>query len=75
MDPQPTTLDLSDMPPHARMELLDFYEFLRQKYGGEQNVSSPKPQTRTKAFAAFLAEPVPVEKITKFSREDLHERG
>ena len=75
MEAQQTNLDLSDMPRHARIELLDFYAFLRQKYGGEQNASSPKPRTRKKPFASFLAEPVPVEKITKFRRDDLHERG
>lgn len=75
MKAQQIKLDLSGMPPHAKLELLDFYEFLRQKYGGEQTAASPKPRTRKKAFQTFLSNTVPVEKITRFSRDDLHERG
>lgn len=75
MKAQQIQLDLSGMPSHAKIELLDFYEFLRQKYGGEQTAAPPKPRTRTKAFQTFLSNTVPVEKITKFSRDDLHERG
>jgi hypothetical protein len=75
MKAQQIQLDLSGMPPHAKIELLDFYEFLRQKYGGEQTAASPKPRTRKKAFQTFLSNTVPVEKITRFSRDDLHERG
>ena len=73
MKAQKEMLDLSVMPPHARTELLDFYEFLCRKYGCEEIVLLPKQ--RKPPFSAFLADPVLVKKITEFSRDDLHERA
>lgn len=71
MEPRQTKLNLSGMPPRVRDELLDFYEFLCQKYGKEQN---GKPfELKGKAFSNFLANPVIVDKVTRFSREALHD--
>ncbi len=72
MESRQTTLDLSGMPPHVRDELLDFYEFLCQKYGKEQKGKSI--ELKGKAFSNFLANPVSVDQVTRFSREALHER-
>ena len=66
------SLDISSLPEHAKIELLDFYEFLCKKYGGLKSVQkSENPRSRLKKF---LSEPVFVQKIESFSREELHER-
>jgi hypothetical protein len=71
METRQTTLDLSGMPPRVRDELLDFYEFLCQKYGKEKDTSM---ESEGKTFSNFLANPVNVDQVTQLSREALHER-
>lgn len=63
-----TTLDLSLLPRQARQELIDFYEFLAQKY---QAVSEPAPEP---AWAAFLRTPIQATCWIPYTREELHER-
>jgi hypothetical protein len=64
------TLPLDGLAPEARRELVDFYEFLKAKYGADGSAaldSSPDP---------FLYDTVKID-TTKlhFSRDELHERG
>jgi len=66
-----TTFDLSRLPEHAQIQLLDFYDFLKGKYGG---IQKPEHSGRRR-FAQFLSNPVPVEKIRRYTREELHERS
>ena len=66
------SLDLSSLPEHAKIELLDFYEFLCKKYGElklDQKFEDPRSRLKK-----FLSEPVFVQKIQSFSREELHDR-
>lgn len=54
-------LDLSDLPEQARIEVQDFYEFVKQKYGKSENrvnwsrliprqVPSFEPMTREEIY-------------------------
>ncbi|NMC01797.1 MAG: hypothetical protein GYA30_05420 [Chloroflexi bacterium] len=63
-----TTLDLSVLPRQARQELVDFYEFLAQKYQ-----AVPEPPTEP-AFAAFLRTPIQAPHWIPYTRVALHER-
>ncbi|WP_457626633.1 DUF2281 domain-containing protein [Persephonella sp.] len=57
------TIDLEKLPEEARKELLDFYEFLLQKYKKKENKNGKKLSAikiKTKNF--------------KFSREEAEER-
>ena len=57
------TIDLEKLPEEARKELLDFYEFLLQKYKKEKNKNEKKLsaiKVKTKNF--------------KFSREEAEKR-
>lgn len=66
------SIDLTLLPEHARMELLDFYEFLSAKYG----TSSKPPAAGSKRgrFAKFIESPIRLEKFVTYTREELHER-
>lgn len=46
------TVDLSTLPANAQQELLDFYEFLQEKYVVKTNTLEPTP-TKTD-FKTFL---------------------
>lgn len=72
MKSQHTLLDLSVLPPHARNQLVGLYEFMRREYG--KGPTPPSFKKKGGAFSAFLAEPVEVEKVTRFGRDELHER-
>ena len=61
-------LDLSLLPHNAQQELLDFYEFLTQKY--QRSAETQDKST----FAAFLQKPIQVKKGRSYTREELHER-
>ncbi len=63
-----TTLNLSLLPQRAQQELLDFYEFLTQKYR-----VTTEPAV-TPSFAAFLQSPIKVPAWIPYTREALHER-
>ncbi|MDM8539881.1 hypothetical protein QUF90_02215 [Desulfococcaceae bacterium HSG9] len=65
-----TTIDMSRLPEHARIQLLDFYDFLKSKYSG---IQTPEHSGKGR-FSEFLSKPVPVEKIRRYTREELHER-
>jgi len=65
-----TTIDMSFLPEHAQIQLLDFYDFLKSKYIG---IQSQKYSGKGR-FSEFLSNPVPVEKIRPYTREELHER-
>lgn len=61
-------LDISLLPHNAQQELLDFYEFLTQKY--QRSVETKGKST----FATFLQTPIQVKKWLSYTREELHER-
>ena len=63
----PPDFDLSILPEPAKQMLLDFYQFLVEKYG-------EKPKDKQSRFQKFLSDPIEVATITRFSREELHDR-
>ncbi len=65
-------IDVSSLPEHAKIELFDFYEFLSKKYGRPEQ--EEKSRNARGGMKKFLSEPISVEKIVTFSREELHER-
>ncbi len=40
-------LDLSILPVNAQQELLDFYEFLQEKYSTKSSLSNSRDKTRS----------------------------
>ncbi len=67
------TLDISSLPDKARAELMDFYEFLRGKYGCQELETEHRIKGEAR-LKAFLEEPIPVRKVESISRDALHER-
>ena len=64
-------INISDLPEFARSELLDFYEFLRAKH----KICSKKAPERTGfSLSRFVSNPIKVERIKRYSRDELHER-
>jgi signal-transduction protein with cAMP-binding, CBS, and nucleotidyltransferase domain len=59
-------IELNRLPLQAQTELLDFYEFLLQKY--------TKTQPKNNQFEQFLSTPIEVEQLQNWTREELHER-
>ncbi|MFZ4617883.1 MAG: hypothetical protein ACOYM2_17015 [Rectinemataceae bacterium] len=63
------TLPLDGLAPEARRELVDFYEFLKAKYGNSGSAgkdSGPDP---------FLYEKVKIDTTKlRFTRDEIHER-
>ncbi len=68
-----TILDIAILPEMARIEILDFYDFLKQKYGATSEKFCGEDQ-KTKVLGKFLKNKIKVGKIQKFTREELHER-
>lgn len=66
-----TIINISDLPEIAKIELLDFYEFLRTKHKFYS-----KKETESKSFplSRFVLNPIKVNKICRYSRDELHER-
>ena len=62
-------IDISELPEVARAELLDFYEFLKARHSAKNSPKSNKPPLET-----FIANPIKVDKIKKYSRDELHVR-
>ncbi len=62
-------LDLSLLPTQAQTQMMDFYEFLFQKYG-----TKTKDGEGEARLSDFLSEPIQVEGVVLYSREDLHDR-
>jgi len=64
-------INISDLPEFAKTELLDFCEFLRAKHR-----IRPKKVPGRKGFplSRFVSNPIKVDKIRRYSRDELHER-
>ncbi len=65
------TINISDLPEFAQEELLDFYEFLRAKH--KLDTKEPLKAQRT-TLSRFISSPIKVERIKRYSRDELHER-
>jgi len=65
------TVDLSTLPANAQQELLDFYEFLQEKYAGSKAspVASALPDQPTKTdFKTFIMN-IPKMEGIEFERQ------
>jgi len=64
------TLSIGDLPLEARRELLDFYDFIKARYG------KPASGEITPESDPYLLDKVKID-TTKvhFSRDEIHERG
>lgn len=67
--PQLSQLNLTNLPVQVQIELIDFYEFLIQKYHIESENNQPHTH-----FRQFLESPLQVPEIKPWTREGLHER-
>jgi hypothetical protein len=67
--PQLSRINLTKLPVQLQLELIDFYEFLIQKYHIENENNQPHTH-----FRQFLESPLQVPEIKPWTREDLHER-
>ncbi len=66
---QLSQINLTGLPQQLQLELIDFYEFLIQKY--HVNTDYPEPET---PFKHFLDAPIQVPQIQSWTRDELHER-
>lgn len=67
------TLNINILPKIAQIEILDFYEFLKQKHeiaGGDYCQTDYSHA----GLEAFLEKKINVKNIQKFTREELNER-
>ena len=65
------TINISDLPELAQKELLDFYGFLRAKH--KIDTHEPLKAQRT-TLSRFVSRPIKVERIKRYSRDELHAR-
>ncbi|MBN1903659.1 MAG: DUF2281 domain-containing protein [Deltaproteobacteria bacterium] len=64
-------INISELPEVARAELLDFYEFLKARH----TVSNKKKNKVCKhPLEMFVSDPIKVDKIKKYTRDELHTR-
>jgi hypothetical protein len=70
MEKSKDIINISDLPEFARSELLDFYEFLRTKHKSSKEV----PERKGAPLSRFVSNSIKVEKIKRYSRDELHER-
>ncbi|MFI3194190.1 MAG: hypothetical protein QX195_00080 [Methylococcaceae bacterium] len=67
--PQLAQINLAGLPSQLQVELIDFYEFLIQKYHINEKALEPEP-----SFKRFLDTPIQVPEIKTWTRDELHER-
>jgi hypothetical protein len=58
-------LDLSPLSVRARQELLDFYQYLLERYGKQQRSNKPLPE--------MFYRPVKTRTYKKFNREEIYD--
>jgi len=63
-------INLAGLPLQLQVELIDFYEFLIQKY--HINEKAPEPET---SFKRFLDNPIQVPEIKTWTRDELYGRS
>jgi hypothetical protein len=64
-------INISGLTETARAELLDFYEFLKTR-GTASN--KKKHKVSKNPLEKFVSAPIKVEKIKKYTRDELHTR-
>lgn len=64
-------INITELPEVARAELLDFYEFLKSRHSV---CFKKKEKSQEFPLERFVSTPIKVEKIKKYSRDELHAR-
>jgi len=69
------TLNINILPKIAQVEILDFYEFLKRKYGvTDRDDDHCRTDNSHRGLETFLEKKINVKSIQKFTREELNER-
>jgi hypothetical protein len=71
MEKSTDIINISDLPEFARTELLDFYEFLRAKHKVGSMMAAESGES---PLSRFISKPIKVERIMRYSRDQIHER-
>jgi hypothetical protein len=69
------TLDINILPKLVQVEILDFFEFLKQKYQVTNRDHYQTDNNQKTGFEVFLENKISVKSIQKFTREELNERN
>ncbi len=69
--PQFSNINLTKLPIQLQIELIDFYEFLLNKYQLTTEIKQTEQNTK---FKNFLAHPIQVPELKTWTKEELHER-
>ena len=66
-------IDISVLPDNAVNLLIDFYDFLVERYSKSREESKNKSESDNK-FEEFISESIEVEEIIIPPRDEIHER-
>jgi hypothetical protein len=67
-------LDLEILPKEAKKELLDFYEYLLNKYGRAKKEKVTMEKRKLQFFESVKKHSFVLPENYRFNREELHER-
>ncbi len=73
MEIRDSIIDISGLPEIAKIEILDFYQFLFMKYGGNSKQTSNENKVKEKRFSKILSNPIKVKDFKIYPREELYE--
>jgi hypothetical protein len=65
-----SVIDISALPDIAKIEILDFYQFLFNKYGG--NLVSQETKSKEPRYSKFLSNPIKIKNFHFYSRDELY---
>ena len=74
MEIRDSIIDISALPDIAKIEILDFYQFLFNKYGNSSNQAPQESRLKEARYSKFLSNPIKVKDFRIYSREELYER-
>ncbi len=74
MEIRDSIIDISTLPDIAKIEILDFYQFLINKYGSSSQQVTQEAKPKGERFSKFLSNPIKVKEFHIYSREELYER-
>ena len=74
MEIQDSIIDISGLPEIAKIEILDFYQFLNNKYGSKSENAKLESKSSELRYLKFLSNPIKVKDFRIYSRDELYER-
>ena len=74
MEIRDSIIDISGLPEAAKIEILDFYQFLFMKYGSSSKQVSIESKSKENRFSKFLSNQIKVKDFHIYSREELYGR-